>query len=238
MAKFHDYPVWPHGEDQSFEMMEIPQWALDAGFEDNAWHNDAAARMMMTRSPGVNLWVAEEKAEHREWPCEHRYILSVEIDGDPVPLSGAYFKSDDPEAVKAFLAAPSIDFTVARAASEIWEDLQDGTLPQDDITCFADVHCFVDGNEYGGAFEEWAWRDGGADNETHAAYWEEVQKRLDDWIRSGYQMHEHPVPRRSPVRKTITLGEADIELLIAACEDRAGQECYDKLAARLRAVSL
>jgi len=215
------------------ENMEVPQWALDEGFEDSSWHNDAAARMFLTRSPGVNLWVAEERPEDRECSTGKRYTLQVEIDSE----ANTFLTTDDHAEIIHFLKTPTLEFTVARACAEIWHDMEDGTVPREKIRSFSDLHDYVDANGYGGAFEDWAWRDFDP-QPMDMDFWNKVQDQCDKWIKDEFAMQHAIKTTLGEDCKRVLLGEADIVLLIAACEDREGQECYDKLAARLRAVSL
>jgi len=104
MAKFNDY----YG-------MEIPAWALEMGFEDWSWHNDAAAilkwqgRIGVSGRTGVSLWVAEEDPTLRE--MRHRYQVTVELDNE----STLYLETDDDAEVRRFLTEPSVEFAKALA---------------------------------------------------------------------------------------------------------------------------
>ena len=65
----------------------FPEWAKQLGFQDCSWHNDAAARaeLPLPRLPkdlpinacAVELWVAAEKPEDREWPEFPRFMAAV-----------------------------------------------------------------------------------------------------------------------------------------------------------------
>jgi hypothetical protein len=203
MARFNDYPEWPDEGDGHYhppQNMEIPEWTLKAGFVDESWHNDAAARMRWKTSAGVFLWVSEAKPEQRE--CGGlRYGLTVEVpDGWPELHGDSFVETDDSEEVLRFLEKPSIAFTVARAQAEICSDIDqwisEGHLQtRADIKDYSDLHDFCDANGYGGAFEEWAWpEDERGVGVNNCEYWETVQARLDEWIKDGFVLAPDPKP--------------------------------------------
>lgn len=63
------------------------------------------------------------------------------------------------------------------AKAEILTDLRDGRFTADDITCFADLHDFVDANEYGDIPCE--------DPDEMCAVGNAMQDTLDHWIKAG-----------------------------------------------------
>jgi hypothetical protein len=70
----------------------------------------------------------------------------------------------------------SIAEAVEQAKREILRDREDGTFGTD-VTRFSDLHEYVDANEYGGLCHERA--------EWPMTAANEVQERLDRWIRGG-----------------------------------------------------
>jgi hypothetical protein len=198
MARFADYG-WVNEDTGEWEAMEIPAWTIEAGFIDESWHNDAAARMRWKQSPGVCLWVAEEDAALREMNGD-RYSLTVEVPDGWADFSANYFLQTNDEAeVIAYLKDPPVEFTTARAAAEICSDIdqwsKEGLLQREDIRDFADLHEFCDANGYGGAFEDGMYHD--EYEEAKIAdpakrrgmdYWNEVQEKLDEWIKAGFSL--------------------------------------------------
>ena len=61
--------------------MEIPEGLLDLGFEDVSWHNDASAHMVHEKLK-LELWVAEDKQEEREFPQMKKYLLCQLVDAE------------------------------------------------------------------------------------------------------------------------------------------------------------
>lgn len=74
LRRFNDYDI------------EVPQFALDLGFIDQSWHNDAAAHMSKGR---LHLWISEVDPNEREFPQAPRFTL--QLSGDEEGLS------DNPE---------------------------------------------------------------------------------------------------------------------------------------------
>lgn len=83
--------------------LEIPKFALDLGFIDQSWHNDAAAHMSKGR---LHLWVAEVDPEQREYPQAPRFTLeiseSAEDYGYPVTLLRTDSEEQISTAIRAF----------------------------------------------------------------------------------------------------------------------------------------
>ncbi len=67
---------------------------------------------------------------------------------------------------------------VSRAQSEILADVTAGVVP---VTCgsFAELHNYVDANEYGGACESFSG------SEEHCEFWNAVHDDLNEWIEEG-----------------------------------------------------
>lgn len=57
----------------------FPQFLIDLGFQDQSWHNDAAAQARYRLKGGNNLvvWVAPEKVEDREYTGQTRFAICV-----------------------------------------------------------------------------------------------------------------------------------------------------------------
>lgn len=76
----------------------------------------------------------------------------------------------------------TVEDRVHLAKLEIRKDVRDGAVPST-VRSFADLHDYVDANEYGALFhlpmDTDAERDGSADIAN------EVQHRLDNWIKGG-----------------------------------------------------
>jgi hypothetical protein len=67
---------------------------------------------------------------------------------------------------------------VNRAIEEIEADIACGVVPAT-VGSFAELHDYVDANEYGGAFEtDWS------DSDAHCAFWSAVQSRVDSWLKA------------------------------------------------------
>lgn len=87
----------------------------------------------------------------------------------------------------------TIDRAVNRAKREILLDVAQGKVPASKITSFADLHDYVDANEYGGLTEDEPWvNDDEAvkvqDTFLNQDFMEaanEVQNRVDSWIKDG-----------------------------------------------------
>lgn len=77
-----------------------------------------------------------------------------------------------------------VERSVNKAKREILEDLSTGRFKADEITTFADLHDYVDANEYGGLCSDSPWTDEGG-LETYSDEANEVQDRLDAWIKAG-----------------------------------------------------
>jgi hypothetical protein len=71
----------------------------------------------------------------------------------------------------------ALRLAVARAQREIRADVRSGRVPAD-VGSFAQLHDFVDANDYGGceAFD-------GSDESCR--FWNAVQDELDQWVRAG-----------------------------------------------------
>ncbi len=68
---------------------------------------------------------------------------------------------------------------VERAKAEIRSDVASGRVPAA-VTSFAELHDYVDANEYGGACEG---EFDGSDEAT--SFWNRVQGEVDTWIKAG-----------------------------------------------------
>lgn len=68
------------------------------------------------------------------------------------------------------------DEAVARAKREILEDIAEGRVPAS-VGSFAELHGYVDANEYGGLCDTYAAED--------VAFAAAVQEELDGWLRQG-----------------------------------------------------
>ena len=70
--------------------VEFPQWAIDRGFIDCSWQNEAAchAELVLATVRGESktwtliLLVAEDKVEHREFPDQPRFRLFLSEDNE------------------------------------------------------------------------------------------------------------------------------------------------------------
>jgi len=77
-------------------------------------------------------------------------------------------------------------FAFMRARAEIHRDVAQGIVPKT-VTSFAELHDYVDANEYGGFTDldgAWAFDDDEAWNEQTVAEMNDVQNALDSWLRS------------------------------------------------------
>ena len=77
----------------------------------------------------------------------------------------------------------NIQERIARAKREIQEDISVGNIPTT-ITCFSDLHEYVDANGYGGFFEAEVWE--GRDTEEVCLIAGEVHRVVSGWIRGGF----------------------------------------------------
>jgi hypothetical protein len=99
--KFNDFPIWlDHDERRpTGGMMEIPEWALAAGFEDWSCHNDEMARMRHKDAWDLVLWIGDER-------CTPRYILTLEDWDYPEDREETWRSANDHQEVLDFLADP------------------------------------------------------------------------------------------------------------------------------------
>jgi hypothetical protein len=75
----------------------------------------------------------------------------------------------------------TIDALVERVRREILADFADGTLPRDGSVCgFADLHDYVDANEYGGICDADSPLDIREDDDV--AIIEAMQDAIDKWL--------------------------------------------------------
>jgi hypothetical protein len=74
---------------------------------------------------------------------------------------------------------PDVEATVERGKREILADVRSSLVPVT-VASFSELHDYVDANGYGGAFE-----DGAPDPCEFCDFWNEVQNRIDQWIKSG-----------------------------------------------------
>ena len=90
-------------------------------------------------------------------------------------------------AIGAPANAEPMEFTIARAKSQILRDVRSGIVPPG-VKSFSDLHDYVDANGYGDAFE---WPDLPSESEDDAymnaccAFWNKVQNELHAWIATG-----------------------------------------------------
>lgn len=74
---------------------------------------------------------------------------------------------------------------VERAKLEILSDVADGVVPAT-AKSFAELHDYVDANEYGGAFEFDFGGEGGEDKvQADCDFWNAVHDACDKWIKDG-----------------------------------------------------
>lgn len=67
-----------------------------------------------------------------------------------------------------------VDDAIAQGKAEILEDISSGVVPVS-ISCFSELHDYVDANEYGGL----------TGSEFSLDEMNSVQEALDEWLRSG-----------------------------------------------------
>ena len=77
---------------------------------------------------------------------------------------------------------PEVAAVLDRMKAEILSDIANGTVPAT-VATFAELHDYVDANEYGGACEE----DGpfGGFSVEQCDFWNECQNAVDAWLKAG-----------------------------------------------------
>lgn len=75
-----------------------------------------------------------------------------------------------------------IILTVEQSKREILRDIKRGIIPPT-VATYSELHDYVDANLYGGA--EDCWWEGCTDNDEFCAFWNQVQRRVDLWLRNG-----------------------------------------------------
>lgn len=85
--------------------IEIPQWALDLGFEDESWKNDGAARLTKTLPNGqvLVIWVAENDPKDRDNDLiTDKYMIEIMKDHDAYgDVDGVMFLGSAPTDAEA-----------------------------------------------------------------------------------------------------------------------------------------
>ncbi len=79
-----------------------------------------------------------------------------------------------------------MEAAISNAKGEIVRDVKIGRVPTT-VESFADLHDYVDANEYGNAFD-WPVLPSEMDDayqQKFADFWNCVQDRLSDWIKNG-----------------------------------------------------
>ncbi len=84
------------------------------------------------------------------------------------------------------MGLPDFDSVVARAKAQICEDVLSGRV-HCDVHSFAELHDYVDANEYGGLMDS---EDVFDPSDEACAFWNNVQDTLHDWIASGAMRRE------------------------------------------------
>lgn len=129
-----------------------------------AWNCQACARAVICPCCGLHL-KRDDYAKH--FTDEHNEETRRPWSGTE-NVSKLYCDHWTPERIQV---------AVERGKREIRADIARGRIPVDEVLTFADLHDYVDANEYAGLCDD------GVDPETTPI--NEIQNALSEWIQSG-----------------------------------------------------